>query len=214
MTISSIDRCQAFEDCEIVAQRLVKEKMEKNLKTIWSPENLRKMIEDVKKNRPQLAWQYEDLKIVLPNKTFEDDFTIEGVRMIHMPGHTADSSTVYVPDDHVLFSGDLVFAKTFPWAGDPTADPDAWIKSFRRILRMNVDAIVPGHGPTCNKAEVKAQLAWFEAMKKEMKKLISEGVTPDEAVKHRGYPKLYESDKPEWMENMLRHWYRFWSEKQ
>jgi len=41
---------QAFEDCEIVAHRLVKEKMEENMRADWAPSNLETMIEDVKKN--------------------------------------------------------------------------------------------------------------------------------------------------------------------
>lgn len=205
---------QAFEDCKIVAQRRVKEKMEANLKTVWTPENLEKMVEAVKKNRPTLAWQYEGLKIVLPNKTFEEQLTIDRVKMIGMPGHTDDSAVVYIVDERVLFSGDLIFAQSFPWAGDPTANPDAWIQSFKRILEMDVKVIVPGHGLVCDKSEVRAQLEWFEAMRREMKKLIKEGVPVEEAVKHDGYPKLYETERKEWRENTYRRWYSFWSEKE
>lgn len=204
---------QAFEDCMIVSQRLLKEKMEENLRTVWTPENLEKMIEDVKKNRPDMAWQYEDLRIVLPNKTFEKQFTIDGVRMLRMEGHTDDSAVVYAADDRTLFSGDLVFAKSFPWAGDPTASPDAWIQSFKKILQLDVTKIVPGHGPVCDKSEVKAQLEWFEAMRDEMNKLIRKGVSLEEAVKHDGHPKLYETDRTEWKKNTLRHWYNFWLQR-
>ncbi|MFH0897069.1 MAG: MBL fold metallo-hydrolase, partial [Candidatus Bathyarchaeota archaeon] len=143
---------QAFEDCKIVSQRLLKEKMEANLKTVWSHRNLEKMVEDIKKNRPSMAQQYEGLKIVLPNKTFEEHFTIDGVKMFRMKGHTDDSAVIQAFEDNVLFSGDLVFAKSFPWAGDPTASPDAWIQSFKTILEMDVKTIVPGHGPICDKS--------------------------------------------------------------
>ena len=37
---------QAFEDCEIIAQRLLKERMEANLKSEWSEAGLAKMLED------------------------------------------------------------------------------------------------------------------------------------------------------------------------
>jgi cyclase len=204
---------QAFHDCTVVAQKLVWEKMNRNLSTIWSPSKLERMIEDIKKNTPAMAPQYNGLKIVLPNKTFENTFSIDGVKMTHMPGHTDDSATVYYTDDRTFFSGDLIFSKSFPWAGDPTADPDAWISSFRKILKMDVDRIVPGHGPICDKNEVEAQLRWFEAMSKEMKKLIKEGGTEDEVAKYQGYPQLYETDRPEWRMDSLRHWYRIWAAK-
>ena len=202
---------QAFEDCEIVGHRLLKMKMEENLSSIWSPSNLKKMIEDVKKNRPERAWLYEGLRIVLPTKIFEDRFSIDGIEMIHMGGHTAGSSVVFVVDEHLLYAGDLVFAKTFPWAGDPTVSPDDWIQAFRDILHLDIDTIVPGHGPACDKTEIKTQLEWFEAVRNDMKKLISDGVSIEEAVKYDGYPSFYESDRPERRDDSLRQWYRFWS---
>jgi glyoxylase-like metal-dependent hydrolase (beta-lactamase superfamily II) len=205
---------QAFEDCKIVAHRLLKEKMEENLKTVWAPGNLEKMIADIMKNRPSVAGRYKGLKIVLPNKTFKEQFIIDGVKMIHMPGHTADSSVVHMADDQILFAGDLIFAKSFPWGGDPTANPDAWIQSFRRILKMEIKTIVPGHGPVCDKLEVKTQLKWFEAMRKEMKNLIHEDASLEEAVKHDDYPTFYDAERQEWRENTIRHWYNFWSQKQ
>ena len=204
---------QAFGDCEIVAHRLLKEKMEENLGTVWAPDNLEKMMEDVRRNRPERAWLYEGLKIVLPTKTFDECFTLDGVEMIHMGGHTAGSSVVYVPDDRVLFAGDLVFAETFPWAGDPTANPDDWIQAFKAIVTMDVETIVSGHGPLCDKSEIKVQLEWFEAVRDEMKRLIGEGASMDEAVEYDGYPSFYESERPERRDDSLRHWYRFWSEQ-
>lgn len=204
---------QAFEDCEIVAHRLLKEKMEENLTTNWAPENLDRMMEEIRKTRPEREWLYEGLRIVLPTKIFEDRFTLDGVEMIHMGGHTAGSSVVHIPDDRILFSGDLVFAETFPWAGDPSVNPDNWIEAFRAILALDVDTIVSGHGPLCNKTEIRTQLKWFEAVREEMRRLIREGVSIEEAVKYDGYPGFYESERPERRDDSLRQWYRFWSQQ-
>lgn len=203
---------QAFEDCEIVSHRRLKEKMGERLRTDWAPGNLERMLEEIKKNRPERAYLYEGLRIVLPTKTFEDRYEINGVEMTCLGGHTDCSSVVYVPEDRVLFAGDLMFAKTFPWAGDPTADPDTWIEAFKRMLAMDVETIVPGHGPLCGKEEVRTQLAWFEAVREEMKRLISGGASEEEAVGHDGYPDFYEPTG-ERRENSLRRWYRVWSGK-
>jgi glyoxylase-like metal-dependent hydrolase (beta-lactamase superfamily II) len=203
---------QAFEDCEIVSHRRLEEKMGERLRTDWAPGNLERMLEEIKKNRPERAYLYEGLRIVLPTKTFEDRYEINGIEMTRLGGHTDCSSVVYVPEDRVLFAGDLMFAKTFPWAGDPTADPDTWIEAFKRMLAMDVETIVPGHGPLCGKDEVRTQLAWFEAVRQEMKRLISGGASEEEAVGHDGYPDFYES-AGERRENSLRRWYRVWSGK-
>ncbi len=203
---------QAFEDCTIISHRRLREKMEESLRGEWAPGNLEKMLEDVRRNRPDRAHLYEGLRIVLPNKTFSRIWRIDGVELIHTGGHTDCSSVVYVPDERVLFAGDLVFAKTFPWAGDPTADPDAWIRAFRKILAMDVKSIVPGHGPLCGKEEVETQLKWFTAVRRKMKALIAEGATEEDAVSHKGYPAFYESVGDR-RERSLRHWCKFWSGK-
>ncbi len=200
---------QAFEDCEIVAHRRIMEKMEESLGTVWAPGNLEKMIEEVKRTRPERAYLYEGLRIVLPTRTFEDRYKIGDVEMIHTGGHTDGSTVVHVPEERVLFAGDLLFVGRFPWAGDPTADPDAWIEALKGIRAMDVEAIVPGHGPLCDKGEVERQLEWFEAVKAEMVGLIRGGASEEEALKH-SYPELYPSERPEWMENSFRHWYRHW----
>ncbi len=201
---------QAFEDCEIVSHVRLKDKMEESLRYEWAPGNLEKMLEDIKINRPERAWLYEGLRIVLPKKVFEDKYSVDDVEMIYMPGHTDCSSVVYVPNDRVMFAGDLMFAKTFPWAGDLTADPDAWIEAFRKMLSMDVDVFVPGHGPFCDKAEVQVQLRWFEAARDVMKSLVADGVSMEEAVAYDGYPEFYESTGDRF-ERSMRHWYRFYS---
>ncbi|MGQ9781336.1 MAG: MBL fold metallo-hydrolase [Nitrososphaeria archaeon] len=102
---------QAFRDCKIVGHSLLKKMMEENIKTVWSKDNLPNLV----KGRPDIAPLLVGLEIVLPNITFEDNFKVEDIDMIHTGGHTACSSIVYVPEDRVLFAGDLLFAKRFPW---------------------------------------------------------------------------------------------------
>ena len=205
---------QVFEDCEIIAQRLLKERMEANLKADWSPKGLEKMFEDARKNRPEQAQLLMGLNIVLPTKTFEEHYSLgEGVELLHLTGHTADSTVVYVGDDKILFSGDLVFAGQFPWGGEPTADPDRWIESFRKILVMDIDAIVPGHGLVCGKEEVREYLAFFEGVRREMRRLIAEGASIEEAVEYSGYPSFYPPGRPQWRGDTLKHWYRVWKSR-
>jgi len=200
---------QAFRDCKIVGHSLLKKRMEENLKTIWSKENLPNFL----KERPDIAPLIGGLEVVLPNVTFEDRFKVEDIEMIHTGGHTECSSIVYVPGDRVLFAGDLLFAKRFPWGGDPTANPDAWIEGFKKILEKNVKVIVPGHGPISDKEEVRKQLDWFTVVRSKMKEMISKDASMEEVVGYTGYPSFYESDRPAWRASTLEHWYRVWSKQ-
>jgi len=201
---------QAFEDCKIMAHKTLREMVEENLKTIWSRQELKKMIERIRRERPERAWLYEGLKIVLPNQTFEEKYVIENVEIIHMGGHTEDSSIVYVPKDKVMFAGDLVFSKMFPWGGDRTANPDKWIEAFRRMLEMDVEKIVPGHGPICNKEEIKIQLKYFEEVRKKMKELIEKNVPLEKAIEEIYTIPFYKPMRKEMKRRTLEQWYKFW----
>ncbi|MGE0310713.1 MAG: MBL fold metallo-hydrolase [Lautropia sp.] len=60
------------------------------------------------------------------------------------PSHTPEDLAVWVPESRVLFAGDLVFRGRIPFVGN--ADSRHWIESIDRLLRFDVDTIVPGHG--------------------------------------------------------------------
>jgi glyoxylase-like metal-dependent hydrolase (beta-lactamase superfamily II) len=174
---------QAFEDCAIVSHRRLKERMERSLADEWAPGNLEKMLEVYKKNRPERAYLYEGLRIVLPTETIEDKYTLPGLEMIHLPGHT-----------------------------DCTANPDHWIQAFKTLLEMDVETYVPGHGPLCGKDEFEKQLAWFEAARNKMKELIAAGASEEEAIDRARYPEFYE-DTGDRFERSMRHWYKFYSKE-
>lgn len=197
---------QVFEDCEIVAHKRLLEKMKQGLKDEWTPEKLKKMLLEMKVNQPDRYWLFEGLKIVLPTITFDDNMNLNGLEIKKLGGHSDCSSVVYVPDDKILFSGDLIFAKRFPWAGDPTSHPEIWIKSFEYMLAMDVDTYVPGHGPLCGKDELEIQCKWFKEACSILKKLINEGASSEEAVNPGHYPEFYDSSGGR-MERSLSHWY-------
>ncbi|MGB9693866.1 MAG: hypothetical protein ACPLYF_03390, partial [Fervidobacterium sp.] len=92
-----------------------------------------------------------------------------------------------------------------------TADPDVWIEAFKKILEMDVNIILPGHGPLSDKDEVKKQLEWFMTVRSKMKAMIAEGTPMGKVIEYSRYPSFYESDRPTWRTSTLEHWYRKWS---
>jgi cyclase len=198
-----------FRDLEIVSHRRLWEKMEEGLKKEWAPASLEKMLETYRTETPERWWLFEGLEIVVPTTTFTDRWEIEGVKFTHHGGHSDCSSTVYVPDDRTLFAGDLLFVGRFPWAGDPTANPDHWIESFQAMLKMDIETIIPGHGPLCDLDEVERQLAWMKEIRWIMQGLIQDGATEEEAASY-DYRVLYPTDRPEWQKKSYARWYNVW----
>ncbi len=61
------------------------------------------------------------------------------------PAHTPEDMVIHVPQDRVLFVGDTVFRGRIPFVGQ--ADSRRWIATLEGLLRFDVQAMVPGHGP-------------------------------------------------------------------
>lgn len=93
-----------------------------------------------------------------PTRTFHGRETLQvGNRRVELievgPAHTAGDVLVHVPDARTVFTGDILFIEGTPimWAG-PVGN---WIKACDLILGLDVETIVPGHGPLTDKAGVR-----------------------------------------------------------
>jgi glyoxylase-like metal-dependent hydrolase (beta-lactamase superfamily II) len=114
------------------------------------------------------AFDFHGIETTLPTRTFEGRLELEvGGRRVDLvqvgPAHTRGDAIVIVPDDGVVFTGDILFIQGTPivWAG-PLAN---WIAACELILGLDADAIVPGHGPLTDKvgvADVRDYLAFVE----------------------------------------------------
>jgi glyoxylase-like metal-dependent hydrolase (beta-lactamase superfamily II) len=85
--------------------------------------------------------------------------TVGGVRFDIQPvgpSHTAEDLVVYLPQQKVLFSGDLVFRNRIPFVGQ--ADSRHWIVAMESLLKFDSRWVVPGHGPISNDAKADMNL--------------------------------------------------------
>lgn len=61
------------------------------------------------------------------------------------PAHTADDLVVYLPQQRVLFSGDLFFRARLPFVGQ--SDSRSWLAALEALSRKDAAVVIPGHGP-------------------------------------------------------------------
>ncbi len=92
-------------------------------------------------------------------------------------------------------------------------DPDEWIAVLKEFQQMDIEKIIPGHGPLCDLKEVEAYHNFFEAVTSTMKGLIAEGKTQEEVVWFGGYPEFYASETPERRRDTFAQWYQIYNEK-
>ncbi|MEO6624379.1 MAG: MBL fold metallo-hydrolase [Burkholderiaceae bacterium] len=73
------------------------------------------------------------------------------IRIVHVgPAHTPEDLVVFLPDEKLLFTGDLVFRARIPFVGQ--ADSRRWIQSLDTLLALGPTSFVPGHGPASTAA--------------------------------------------------------------
>lgn len=72
------------------------------------------------------------------------------------PAHTPEDLVVYLPEQKLLFAGDLVFRNRVPFVGQ--ADSGRWIAALDALLAFDATVIVPGHGAVSTQARADLQL--------------------------------------------------------
>jgi len=147
-------------NCPIIAHRLCQEIMRNNLRTEWKPKALQSYLYDLRKRDQKKADELQrvidGLHIKLPDRVFEDRFEgdLGGIHyeIIHLGGHTPDTSIIWLPEKKVLYASDLIFQGRYPYIFD--ADVPVWIENLSRLMEYKADVVIPGHGVLCGEAEI------------------------------------------------------------
>jgi cyclase len=132
------------------------------------------------------SFDFGGIEMVLPDESFSGELTLRvgsrEVRLIEVgPAHTQGDTLALLPADRVLFSGDILFNGAHPiaWAG-PVSN---WIAACDRILDMDVDVIVPGHGPLADQGSVRELKAYFGYLYEQARAHHARGMTSLEAAR-------------------------------
>jgi glyoxylase-like metal-dependent hydrolase (beta-lactamase superfamily II) len=146
-------------------------------------------------------FDFGSVSLRIPTETFEGKLELNvGSKRVTLlevgPAHTLGDVLVHVPEDRVVFTGDILFMGSHPimWEG-PVQN---WIRACDRILSLDVDVVVPGHGPITTKDGVRQTKAYWEALVELCKNGLAAGTPPDEiarALYARGYAGWDESSR-------------------
>ena len=115
------------------------------------------------------SFDFTNITLTVPTKTFEGrldlGFAGRPAELIEVgPAHTLGDVIVHLPEDRVVFTGDILFIEGTPimWAG-PMRN---WIAACDAIIDLDADTIVPGHGPLTDAdgvRDVKRYLSYIES---------------------------------------------------
>jgi glyoxylase-like metal-dependent hydrolase (beta-lactamase superfamily II) len=131
-------------------------------------------------------FSFEGIELVPPTRTFDGELELRvgdrRVRLLEVgPAHTAGDVVVHLPDDDVVFTGDILFHGGHPivWAG-PVRN---WIAACDRLLDLDAATVVPGHGPLATPRAVRDLKGYFEYLLAEARIRFDAGMTPLDAAR-------------------------------
>jgi cyclase len=149
---------------------------------------------------------YEDTPgtpIGLPNITFDDELVLfaggQQIRALYMGrGHTNGDAVIWFPELRTIHTGDLFLGRRAPAAGDAAADrprgPNIyvdyaqggsfldWTATLDRVLELDFDTIIPGHGPVSTRADLVQFRADVAAMRDRIASLIAGGASKEQVL--------------------------------
>ncbi len=177
-----------FKDVEIFSSDATIERMKRKMKEGWKQEDFDRW----KEEDPEFAEYIDEIEIILPSAGFEIERTISNndlqVEFYHSGGHCAGESYAYFPNEKVLFAGDDLATRQWPYISEPCGDPEGWLRAFEHMLSLDVNLVVPGHGAIVEPEHIKEQLDHLRELKHAVLRAISEGKGSDDIE----IPEFYE----------------------
>ena len=130
-------------------------------------------------------FEFAGLQPTLPNDTFSGRRELKvGDKDVHLievgPAHTGGDVLVHVPGERMVYTGDIVFLTNTPiiWSGPH----ENWIAALDELMAMDVDVVVPGHGPITDKKGVAKVKDYLTHVERESRKRYDAGLKVLEAV--------------------------------
>ncbi len=122
---------------------------------------------------PEVTVEEGDLLLRLGNKT---------LHLFHAPGHSPDGLAVYIREDRILFTGDVMMP--IPYIVD--GDVDQTIATLQRFRELPIETMVPGHGEPILRGEVpdviQASINYLNTITREVRRYVQQG-KPREALR-------------------------------
>jgi cyclase len=156
-----------FKDIQLVGhQRCADSLLELGAKTLEGSKETSPELEGVALRVPDITFEQGDMFLHLGEKSLQ---------MVLTPGHTPDSTVVYVKEDKVLLAADTVMALPyFVWG-----NREDFIDSLERVLEFNMDSIVQGHGEVLLRGEIRdaiqSSIRYLNLIYKKVKHAIESG---------------------------------------
>ncbi len=168
----------AFFPGVVIAHKMTRRRLALSERAI---EQLRAFLTDADPEGARMAAEYRPK---LPVITFSRKLTLFSgqhiVQLIHLPGHTPNTIGAYLSQEKVLFTGDNLVNGQRPFLGQ--ANTASWLKTLERTKAMDVEVMIPGHGPPCGKETLEGLVDYIRQVRQQVATAIAKGLNKEETI--------------------------------
>ena len=148
-----------------------------------------------------LKWMYEAIdRVALAYPTellgasdLPKEIDLGGITVLieHRVGHTPTDLVLRVPERDIVFTGDLLFEKSYPVAFD--CDMISWRKALDHLASYGRSTrFVPGHGPICGVEIVHEFADLIDDLHSHSQKMLQAGASVEEATQRYTVPARFQ----------------------
>jgi cyclase len=110
------------------------------------------------------------------------------------PGHSGTDVIVRVPEQNIVYAGDLLFSGLYPVCFDTQCTVSGWRQTLKTFASWDKDTVfVPGHGAICGQEGVALFRALFDDIEEQAQKMHKAGVLAAEAADLYIVPEKYKN---------------------
>jgi cyclase len=186
------DHCwgnQLFPEAEIIGHRLCAERFEREAR----PEALQALKSSGGGGDPALEWfaealadfDFSGIELRPPTRIVEERLELDqdgiGLEILYVgPAHTPGDVIVWLPEQKIVFAGDILFWLCTPigWEGTYAR----WYEALDRIAALEPEIVVPGHGPICGVEGPTGMKAYLGYVYSESRRLFDAGIPVEDAA--------------------------------
>ena len=125
------------------------------------------------------------LELRLPMLSFTESLTLHGsdktaILTSFSNGHTDNDCILFLPDEGVMFCGDILFAGCHPYLGD--GYPDSWLMILDQLEKMNAEVLIPGHGHVGAPEDLVLMIEYIVSLMNIVRLIHEQGGSADDAT--------------------------------
>lgn len=145
--------------------------------------------------------QWGDTPLTPPTLTFRDRITLHAgeqvLEVIHVgPAHTSNDVVIWLPEQRVLFAGDVLMSGVTPFCLFGSVDGS--LRAIQRLRELDPEVIVPGHGSVAGKELIDSNEAYLRWVQRLAVDGVRSGLSTADVARDTdlgGYAELLDSER-------------------